>query len=400
MRRKKFLFVYALGMAGFLPAMAQLPDVSTADAPKWYYIQVEGSDDGRAGRVFTLLDDSKVAGEKMYTSLVLDELGKQLWRFEKNKAGRYVIINKTSGKQLDAAHDNSVNSVRAVVSDVSAQTFTFTPLSGNYQIVLENAVADGENWFHQGNSGYQWAIITTGSYYGSSENSRFRFVEFEDPNISYSDDEYTTYYALTNASEAFTGRVIREKESDSDVPGAVTLEQTDDQDKYAQWKAVRTDQGLRWVNRATGHALQTDPVPYGLFNVIQASTVVATGNSWIANYLGNGQYTFTATAGDDHITRYLGASPADADEAGQPDEEKLSGSSFAWKLRKIETEITGIDSAAAADEPAFRVVGRTIVGRGLRIHTLGGVAVGAGKELTPGVYLVTASGRTVKVLVK
>lgn len=400
MRRKKFLLVYALGMAGLLPATAQLPEVSTADAPKWYYIQVEGSDDGRAGRVFTLLDNSNVGGEKMYTSLDIDKLGRQLWRFEKNRAGRYVIINKASGKQLDAAHDSNVSSVRAVVSDVSAQTFALAPLSGHYQIVLENAVSSGENWFHQGNSGYQWAIITTGSYYAGSENSRFRFVEFEDPNISYSDDGYTTYYALANASEAFAGRVMREKESGNDGPGAVTLEQTDDQDKYAQWKAVRTDQGLRWINRATGHALQTDPVPYGLFNIIRTGTVVDAGNSWTAGYLGNGQYTFTASAGDDHITRYLGASPADADEAYLPDEEKLSGSSFAWKLRKIEKEITGIDSATESEEPAFRVVGRTIVGRGLRIRTIGGVAVGAGRELCPGVYIVTASGRTVKVLVK
>lgn len=76
MRRKKFLLVYALGMAGLLPATAQLPEVSTADAPKWYYIQVEGSDDGRAGRVFTLLDNSNVGGEKMYTSLDIDKLGR------------------------------------------------------------------------------------------------------------------------------------------------------------------------------------------------------------------------------------------------------------------------------------------------------------------------------------
>ena len=62
---------------------AQLPEVSTAENPKWYYIQVLGSDT-RVGRVFTA-EGSKVYGREISASIDPDVTSKQLWRFEKER---------------------------------------------------------------------------------------------------------------------------------------------------------------------------------------------------------------------------------------------------------------------------------------------------------------------------
>lgn len=60
MRKKRLILLVALGFTASMQLAAQLPEVSTADNPKWYYIQVLGSDT-RVGRVFTA-EGSKVYG--------------------------------------------------------------------------------------------------------------------------------------------------------------------------------------------------------------------------------------------------------------------------------------------------------------------------------------------------
>lgn len=401
--KKHAILLCALSLAGYLPAIAQLPDVSTEAAPKWYYVQVLG-DDSRSGLVFTVTDANKVKGQALSTSLDLNEVGRQLWRFEKNAAGRYTLINRATGRLLDVAYDEDEGSAVAVVGTVSAQTFKFNPLDDYYQIELAQAVTDGERWLHQGNSGYSYAIITVGTTYGSGSNSRFRFVAFEDPNISFSDGQTETYYRLANASADFGGQAVRENEpatsdADASAPGDICLASADDSDTRAQWRAVNTGKGVRWINRATGHVLQTAAEPYGLFNILRAGTVVATGNSWTASYLGDKQYAFSAVDSNDRIERYMGASDAEAEAANKPDLKKLSGSPFAWRLERVETVATAIAAYPTADT-GFQLVGRTIVGRSCRIHTLSGVSMPVGQPLQPGIYLVTAGGKTTKVIVK
>lgn len=44
MRKKRLILLVALGFTASMQLAAQLPEVSTADNPKWYYIQVLGSD--------------------------------------------------------------------------------------------------------------------------------------------------------------------------------------------------------------------------------------------------------------------------------------------------------------------------------------------------------------------
>lgn len=404
MTKKQVILLCALGLAGMLPAVAQLPQTSTDEAPKWYFIQVQG-DDSRADRVFTVGTNNKVTGQAMSTSLDLNEVGRQLWRFEKNASGRYTVINRRTGYQLDVAYDDDEGTALAVVSKKSSQTFAFNALDDYYQFELEKAVTSGENWFHQGNSGYDYAIITVGTTYGSGVNSRFHFVPFDDPNITFSDSETETYYHLVNASADYAGQAVRENApeagSDADATGTITLAAADDADARSQWRAVKVGKNVRWLNRATGHVLQTDAQPYGLFNILTAGTVVSTGNAWTAAYLGNHQYTFSAT-GDDKIVRYMGAAADDAAEAPTPDVDRLASSVFAWRPVVVETVATGIDAAPSTSEtgPDFRIVGRTVVGRGLKIFTPGGISVPAGRPLDPGIYLVGNGTATVKIVIR
>lgn len=398
MRKNSLFSLLALGVASLLPAAAQLPDVSTAQQPKWYFIQVLGSDT-RVDRVFTLeADDYKVAGEAMTTSVSDDVVGRQLWRFEQNDAGRYVITNKASGRQLDVAYDSDEGTARAVCTAQSSQTFQLNALGDYFQIELEKAVTSGENWLHQGNSGYDFAVITVGTTWSSGDNSKFHFVEYVDPAIDLSDSERTTYYTISNC--AYAARAVRETVDADGAGGSLTLDTIVDGDTYAQWYAegVGSD-GVRWINRATGHALNASSAPYGLFNLLSAGTVVATADAWTATHIGEGQYTFSVKE-DDGIVRYMGADIATADEAVRPDTTKFAATPFAWRLTRVETIATGISTVDPSAKPAFSVDQRAIVGEGLRIYTIGGQTVAAGRPLQPGVYLVTAGGMTTKVLIK
>ena len=122
MRKKRLILLVALGFTASMQLAAQLPEVSTADNPKWYYIQVLGSDT-RVGRVFTA-EGSKVYGREISASIDPDVTSKQLWRFEKNANGSYVIVNKSTGLQLDLDYDASQKTGHAALAKTASVTFT------------------------------------------------------------------------------------------------------------------------------------------------------------------------------------------------------------------------------------------------------------------------------------
>lgn len=407
MRKKRLIFLVALGLTASMQLAAQLPEVSTADSPKWYYIQVLGSDT-RVGRVFTA-EGTKVYGREISTSIDPAVTATQLWRFEKDANGSYVIVNKSTGLQLDLTYDSAEKTGCASLSETAGVTFKLNPNGEYYQFESSEAAPStpaAEVYLHQGNSGYDFLVITVDTTWGNGDNSKFSFKPFVDYNIVYSDDKTETYYQLTNASKDFAGQVIKEQTTDEesdDAEASVVLETADENDAAAQWRAVKTEEGVQFVNRATQRQLQTLPEVFGAFNILRTGTLVAKGNAWTATYLGNGQYSFSATASDDNVTRYLGANTDNTTAEKAPEDDDLAGSAFAWTLKKVETIATGIDAATAQSKPAVSVKDGVIRVSGnapYAIHTLSGKQVKAGEKLMPGVYLVTTGGTTTKVLVK
>lgn len=407
MRKKRLILLVALGFTASMQLAAQLPEVSTADNPKWYYIQVLGSDT-RVGRVFTA-EGSKVYGREISASIDPDVTSKQLWRFEKNANGSYVIVNKSTGLQLDLDYDASQETGHAALAKTASVTFKLNKIGDYYQFESSKSAPStpaAELYLHQGNAGYDFLIITVDTTWGSGDNSKFSFKPFIDYSIEYSDDKTETYYQLTNASKDFNGQVIKEQtsnEDSDDATASVVLEAADESDASTQWRAVETKEGVQFVNRATQHQLQTLPEVFGAFNILRTGTIVAKGNAWTAIYLGNGQYCFSATATDDNVTRYLGANTDNTAPEKAPKDEDLVGSAFAWTLKKVETIATGVDDATSQEKPAVNVKNGVIRVSGkapYTIHTLSGKQAKAGEKLMPGVYLVTIGGTTTKVLVK
>lgn len=292
MRKKRLILLVALGFTASMQLAAQLPEVSTADNPKWYYIQVLGSDT-RVGRVFTA-EGSKVYGREISASIDPDVTSKQLWRFEKNANGSYVIVNKSTGLQLDLDYDASQETGHAALAKTASVTFKLNKIGDYYQFESSKSAPStpaAELYLHQGNAGYDFLIITVDTTWGSGDNSKFSFKPFVDYSIEYSDDKTETYYQLTNASKDFNGQVIKEQtsnEDSDDATASVVLEAADESDASTQWRAVETKEGVQFVNRATQHQLQTLPEVFGAFNILRTGTIVAKGNAWTAIYLGNG----------------------------------------------------------------------------------------------------------------
>lgn len=238
MRKKRLILLVALGFTASMQLAAQLPEVSTANNPKWYYIQVLGSDT-RVGRVFTA-EGSKVYGREISASIAPDVTSKQLWRFEKNANGSYVIVNKSTGLQLDLDYDASQETGHAALAKTASVTFKLNKIGDYYQFESSKSAPStpaAELYLHQGNAGYDFLIITVDTTWGSGDNSKFSFKPFVDYSIEYSDDKTETYYQLTNASKDFNGQVIKEQtsnEDSDDAAASVVLEAADESDASTQ----------------------------------------------------------------------------------------------------------------------------------------------------------------------
>lgn len=383
--------------------VAHLPEVSTEQAPLWYYIQIVGEED-RANRVYTSADGIHVTGQPMIISDDDNELGKQLWRFEQNASGNYTIVHKLSGKRLTVEFDEEQNSGCAMLSNSSTITFQLKR-AGNYFQVISSKAAEGtsssEIYLHQGNSGYDYNIITVGSYYGGSINSMTRFVPFEEFRFTYSDELTDSWYNIINCGEAFSGLCI--KEEGNETSSQLILEAGVD-DETAQWKAVKpaSGKGVQWVNRASGRVIATNSEPFGLFNRLWTNTVVANENVWTTTYLGDKQYAFS-TVEDDNVERYMGANSDQAEAAEELDLRKLANSSHAWVLRMVESVPTSIGQATETNHLTIRVIDRRIVVEGctdFNIHTLSGMAMPTDLQLQPGIYIVSAQAKSTKIIVK
>lgn len=382
------------------PVLAQLPDESTADDPRWYYIRVNTTDESRAGRVFTYTPGSdNVMGRPMTVSTDMDEVAGQLWRFEKDGTA-YTIINKATGRELDVTYDAGIDISRAVLADKAVARFTLNSLDGGFRIQSSLAPEGGltdEVYLHQANAGggRDYAIMMVSSTWSSSPESNFSFIPFEDYSIEFSTEEVQTLYQLVNAKDG--ARCLTEDVT-ADYP--LQLKDADPDDHAQQWMVMKksTDGTLvDLVNRATGHIMQTRSGRYGAFNLPELSSVVMPGSGWRLDYLGDTQYTVSGLE-EDGIVRYLGASTGDTPEAY--DEEQVVGSAFGWKFRKVDTT-TGVTDVEA-DDVAWRVVDGRIVTCGTsdcRIYTVDGKLLPRSARLVPGIYIVSVNGKAHKVII-
>lgn len=386
---------------------AALPQTSTDADPVWYYIQVLG-DESRSGRVMTATDNYDVYGRALIDTPDDTQAATQLWRVETNHEG-YCFINKATGLYMNVRYDSDREIGVACLSKDVACTFSLDALDGDregYFNLRANHTPEGgasdEIYLHQANDGGQrdFVVMMVNDDYANSENSAFRFIQFEDHHINYSDDETEHWYAIFNARDKQTAYCITEAPTDAANNYPFLLENFSNDNLAQQWKLVQRPGGrVALVNRASGHFIAPASLPIDQYNVIQPAATLALTLGWTITYIGEGQYTVSSKE-DDNIVRYWYA--ATENQAPETyDSSHLTNSGFAWTFVAIDSTPTGIASKSS-DKLSIRIVGNRIVVDGAHhytVYTTGGMKVNPAQPLPAGIYIIKAEAQTAKVLV-
>ncbi|MCC8146608.1 MAG: hypothetical protein LIO93_09270 [Bacteroidales bacterium] len=211
--KKFFLLALSVILAcGYV--QAQLPEVSTADAPIWYFIQVKGGDTDRANRVFTAETDANGKDRVNGRFITTASRDNQLWRFERN-GDNYVIFNKGYGKKVSLEEKvptggNSELLDAVTLSDTPATDWIFTlnntrPGYANIQAVT---YANDSKYFHLTSNYNQRNYPVMGYTAINDDNSVFRFVRQRMLTVSSRSldfgNEYTNYTNLLSTAQTIT----------------------------------------------------------------------------------------------------------------------------------------------------------------------------------------------------
>ncbi len=395
-----------------LPARAQRPQTSTDEAPVWYYIQVMGDGD-RTDRVMTELDNGNVYGRALIDSDNAAGAAAQLWRAEAD-GSNYRFVNRRSGRYMSVSYDATKQIGVATTSAANDTRFRLTAAAagnGRYFNIAASSAPEGadasEVYLHQANNGgsRDYIIMMVGTSYAGSENSAFRFVEFEDNSLSHSDEETTRWYRIYSAGTALAGQCLQqntEAEGGKDGVPFVFAEERDAASEQ-EWKLIGNDNGTTAiVNRATGNVLLPESRTNGTLNIIQSAVSATSGSGWTLTYIGKGQYVIAGQESDG-ITRYLNA----ADESALPEtfrpDDNHQDTGFAFRFKLVEEVTTSVDAATLpSGNPPLKIKvenGRISVEGHTRftVHTISGQPMNPAGRLPTGIYLVSTGNSTVKV---
>lgn len=398
MKHKELLLLLCIAILFPLKALAQLPEVSTAENPVWYFIQVVGADSNRENRVF-VAKDGYLYGEALNKSS-----NAQLFRFEKS-GNQYFIISKSTNQKLDVGMNGTEEALKLSASGIG---FTLDPLAGVFFNITASSTPTGgdasKKWAHQANSNSSYKIILVSTTWSSGANSQFSFIPYEALNLEYSTTGNDVWYTIQSAKTGNNDMYMTDVQNGD---GSRYLSLTSGENTDSQyWKLVKKGTLTQFVNKATGNVLQTksDLVdPYFQYNFTQLTQDAAQSKGWSLTHIRGGQYAISGVE-EDNITRYLSASNTGNNT---PEELNLNDnlyfSSFAWKLTKADGDVSipvlnGEENTfyAYPENRKIKVVGADEYS----VRTIQGVLVDKDSTLPVGIYLVTANGKTVKVLVK
>lgn len=387
-----------------------LPELSTADKPIWYHIQVMGEAE-RADRVFTV-KEGEVYGEAVANSVNPSEVNPQLWRFEK-EGSEYVIINKETGKKLDVIYADAPRKISILnVSDNPKGKWKFNRLSQYYyqleSTVVPNGGTSGYVYAHQSNYAEgvrNYVIMLEGKDWGFKVNSSFKFVKYDDPSVVISDNLKTVWYFISNTQENYKDKCITDITNQGGSNAKFSLENMTDENDYQYWKVVKNsdeagDEKVQLINKATGNIIQTKSIKNGAFNYIQYTSDFSDSDGWVLNYIGNKQYEIFGKE-KDNVTRYLYVGN---EETNFPDVyiQGKFNSAFSWKFVLAEGDPTNIPNVIEDDILVYSEE-RKIIVKGTEDYTvwnIQGLRLAKDVQLPVGIYLVQLNNRVVKILVK
>ena len=384
--------------------LAQNPEASTASNPKWYYIQVTGTG-VTANRVLTVVDD-QVQGQ----ALAMDNismLNNQLWRLELVPSVGYLIINKSTGKKLTVVYDSANQQRMAIVSDDASTCWRYGSQSTNnsYYIRLANETGlegtAGEVYLYQSSASQNYVLIMTGTDNSTRVNASFSFVLSEIP-VASTDDEIVWMYV----KNLKTGKYLTDAVTSPQGKAYFLLEnlKTDGDEDSQQWKMFTKsgNKGLAIINRATGNIIHTDAV-FDLYYYIQYTHDPEEGDGWNVELISDNQYAVYSTDANGIVKYWYATTPGQPAESFANDYAK--NSAYAWTFSWVPAGSTGIKPQPALPDYNIRVYSydKRIYVEGCddyRIFTIYGTPVYRNASLPAGIYLVTAKGKTTKVLVQ
>ncbi|MDR0428332.1 MAG: hypothetical protein LBH12_06975 [Dysgonamonadaceae bacterium] len=223
MRKITLLLLTFILSLGYVNAQSALPNVSEDDKGPWYYVRGLGSGDDRENRYWTVeqyenedKSDSRLrvfGRHAMATSI--EDVDRQLFRFEDNGDGSYSIISKFATEANPEVNGNKNSAYLSwytwaeknqsvtcfedipqtdwwIRENTTENQYTdegFTAPSGYKEIPQYYTIRPTEHgdtryaFLHQGNRGFQWCVVLETSTWGYGANSSFYFIEYHDPGL-------------------------------------------------------------------------------------------------------------------------------------------------------------------------------------------------------------------------
>jgi hypothetical protein len=387
---------------------AQEPLISTELDPVWYYIQVQGEDAERADRVFTA-DGTQVLGRGITTATSPSEVNKQLWRFEQS-GDNYIIYNRATGKKLDIAYNSAKGISVGVLSDDPVTQWQWMKSGDYYNIKATVAPTGGDAskiYAHQANDydSRNFVIMFENSGYNGNANSRFQFVIYDDFSIELSTDNNPVWYFITSAKPEYTNKGISDVVSSGLPDIKFSLENITKNNDRQLWKAVKKssdagDKRVHFINKATGNLIQTLSVYNNYYYFTQYTNQLEQSDGWLMRYLGGKQFEIFGTE-NDGVTRYLNASSKSQQRPDALVDENTKDTGFAWILKKTD-EVSSVNRMDPGHLCIYSHENRIIVegSDDYIIRNLQGIQINRNVFLPAGIYLVTVSNKTSKIIVK
>ena len=399
MKIKSFVTGFLLSATFCWNVAAQ--ESSTEANPKWFFIQVKGASSYTYDRVLTEIDDGQVLGRPLVTSDI-NELNKQLWRFEiPNGVDAYRIINKYSNKQLTVVFHSATNQRRLGVTGVS--TVFWFPVNAStsgyihWKILNQPAEGvDGEIYLSQTPyNSYAYRLVKQDAL--TTNNELFRCTRNDIPVAS--SNVSTLWMNIRNPK---TGKYLTD--AVSSAPGTnFTLENKDGSSFLQQWKMLSKENGnVDFVNRATGNIISTE-TNLNKYYYVDYTVNPAGSVGWKYAPTANNAVQYVVSSTDaDGVTSYWNA----ATDGQTPDPYsagKAVNSTYTWIFSWVEEIYTALQPPAVPDNIRVYSANRRIYVEGCdeyKITAISGIQVRKNSELPLGIYLVTVKGKTTKILVK
>jgi hypothetical protein len=396
----KLFSIWFLVSAAFCLNMAA-QESSTEANPKWFFIQVKGASSDTYDRVLTEIDDEQVVGKPLATSDI-NELNKQLWRFEVPSGVQgYRVINKYSKKQLTVVFHSGTNQRRLGVT--GASTVFWYPVSSSttgyiyWRIVNEptEGVAGAIFLSQTSDNSYAYRLVTQADR--TTNDEIFRCVR---NNIPVASSDNTTIWM--NIRNPKTDKYLTDAVSSTSGIN-FTLENKDGSSFLQQWKMIPKGNGnLEFVNRATGNIISTE-TNLNKYYYVDYTTHPAESAGWKYAPTANNavQYVVFSTEADGVVSYWNATTDGQAPDSYSVG--KAAGSTYAWIFSWVEEIYTSIQPSVVLDNIRVYSANKRIYVEGCdeyRITSISGMPVRKNSELPIGIYLVTVKGKTTKVLVK